>query len=158
MNHHYSDITDKLGEPKWWDEHAVPRYRDFAPGEVANIYASQVVLLRIACQNCGREFLVAMSCTAYDAYGWIADRDWRHTSGEPLTAVHGELPLGSLSGLVEADEIHYGDPPHAGCCPAGPTMNSVPREVVEFWERDPFDWTRRPELERAIRCDWAEGT
>ena len=31
--------------------------------------------------------------------------------------------------------------------PAGPTMNSVPRRVLEFWRNDRFDWERVPELE-----------
>lgn len=38
MHASYSDITDRLGEPQWWDENAVPRYCEFEPARVANIY------------------------------------------------------------------------------------------------------------------------
>lgn len=125
MNHHYRDIRDRLGAPAWWDDAAVPRYCDFSPHETNDIYARQAVLMEIACQDCGTRFLVA-------------------------------LTVGPLSDLItDIDTLHYGDPPNAGCCPAGPTMNSVPVRVVEFWQRDSIDWERRPELEREIACDWA---
>lgn len=136
MNHHYSDIRSLTAdEPLWWDENAVPRYCEFAPRVTANIYAVSAVLLLIECQNCSREFKVCM------------------TNG-PMDEYHGI----SLRRDIEADEIHYGDPPNAGCCPAGPTMNSVPRRVIEYWDlSDPAtDPVRVAELERPIRCDWAE--
>lgn len=136
MHHHYSDIRDKLGEPQWWDEYAVPRYCDFGPRQAAYIYARQIVLLLIECQNCGTEFKVCMTS--------------------------GDLDKKSLEELVQADEIHYGDPPHTQCCPAGPTMNSVPRRVLEFWDSYDdeggyiWDARRRPDLERGIECEWAD--
>jgi hypothetical protein len=130
VNHHYPDIVDRLGTPQWWDEHAVPRYCTFAPQHAANIYAAEVCLLEIACQDCATAFRVCMSVGPLD---------------------------GSLAGAVEADTIHYGDPPNAGCCAAGPTMNSVPLRVLEFWAQggpgpQRFDWIRRPKLERVIPC------
>lgn len=138
MNHHYRDIIDKLGEPLWWDEHAVPRYCGFSPREIAGVYASNCVLLLIECQDCGAPFPV---CMADDPYS---------------------TPT-ALQEAVEADAIHYGDPPNTDCCAAGSTMNSVPRRVMEFWTRnagfamlDGLGWTRRPELEREIKCEWAE--
>lgn len=124
MNHHYRDITARLGAPQWWDEVGVPRYCRFGPDETNNIYASQAILMEVACQGCDRRFPVALT------YG----------------------PLGELA--ADPDVLHYGDPPGAECCPAGPTMNSVPIRVLEFWERPWIDWIRRPELERAIACDW----
>ncbi len=132
MNHHYRDITDKLGPPLWWDEYAVPRYCDFAPTEVAYIYAGEAVLLLIECQSCGSEFRVAMTCNE----------------------LHGSP---SLATLIRSDEIHYGDPPNAECCAAGPTMNSVPKRVLEYWTNDGecWEWKRFPELERDIACEWA---
>ena len=43
----------------------------------------------------------------------------------------GDLP--TLSERIRDMTIAYGDPPNIGCCPAGPTMNSVPRRVLEYW-------------------------
>lgn len=132
MNHHYRDIRDEIPhmEPRWWDEYAVPRYCAHSPDEVANIYADEVAFVEIACQDCGQRFLVAFS----------------RSHGPPLSEVSGEL--------------HYGDPPNVGCCPAGPTMNSVPLRIVEFWRltRDPWGWERDAVLEREITPDWAEGS
>lgn len=126
MHHHYSDITDKLGEPTWWDENAVPRYCEFGPNRGANIYAAEIALLLIACQGCGQEFRVAMSTGSYEL-----------TMGQP-----------KLSDLVTSGRVHYGDPPNARCCPAGPTMNSEPLRVIEFWDRRAE--SRVPELEGEI--------
>jgi hypothetical protein len=130
VNHHYADITEKLGDPLWWDEAAVPRYCEFGPEVVANIYAREVALLHIECQACRRRFMVAMSSASHEA---------------------------ALGQQIEADEIHYGDPPNYGCCAAGPTMNSVPRRVIEFWAlaHVSFDWKRLPDLERDLECEWA---
>jgi hypothetical protein len=67
MNICYSDIMDKIPEPpKWFDENAVPRFCNFHPNKVANIYANEVVLVEIACQACQHKFLVAFSCTTYN--------------------------------------------------------------------------------------------
>jgi hypothetical protein len=62
MHTTYADILDRINEPpKWFDEHAVPRYCDFAPREVAYIYAQEAVLVLIHCQNCKAGFRVAFS-------------------------------------------------------------------------------------------------
>lgn len=143
MNQSYGDITDKLGEPLWWDECGVPRYEPFTPGLCNDIYAEQAVLMKIACQGCGREFLVADSWSKIDAV--------MSPSGT------------SLVDMVKNRTIHYGDPPNYGCCAAGPTMNCEDLEVVEFWKRNHeefvgpdrivkdvekyFEWKRVPELE-----------
>lgn len=125
MNHSYGDITVRLGLPAWWDEHGVPRYCDFEPQAVSNIYARQAVLLEIACQSCGARFRVC-------------------------------LTIGPLDERVnDVGELHYGDPPNTSCCPAGPTMSSVPLRVLEFWQRNAGDWTRRADLEKSIDCEWA---
>lgn len=126
MHHHYRDIRDRIAEPpKWWDESAVPRWSDFAPNEGANIYAEEIALLRIRCQNCGHEFDVAMSTCAMD-------RAFKRPS---------------LEAMIRDGSIHYGDPPNAGCCPSGPTMNSEPVRVLQFWRRKGWDPERVPELE-----------
>jgi hypothetical protein len=140
VNHHYRDITDKLGSPLWWDENAVPRYCEFHPDHTANIYAREAVLLHIQCQSCGASFKVCMSQGA-SRVNWVRT----NTDG----------PVVLYPTLAESvKDLHYGDPPNYGCCPAGPTMNSVPREVLKFWRREHADWERVPELEVAIEAEW----
>lgn len=128
MNHHYADIRDLIDEePHWWDEHAVPRYCYFMPGECANIYAREVALLQIECQACARKFEVCMSSDPFDSSTSFAD-------------------------AVRQGTIHYGDPPNIACCPAGATMNSVPLEVLQFWRRASRGggWERIRDLERSL--------
>lgn len=128
----YRDILNVMGEPQWWDEVAVPRYCDFAPDESHNIYAKQVALVEIACQDCGRRFKVTFSSTpVWDEALKGMPKDW-------------------LVRRVENKSLHYGDPPNAGCCPCGPTMNCEDLQVLEFWEQAGFEWRRRPELEIAL--------
>jgi DNA-directed RNA polymerase subunit N (RpoN/RPB10) len=60
MLSNYEDILSRIAEPpRWFDEQGVPRYCDFAPHHIANIYADECALLAIACQSCGRPFIVA---------------------------------------------------------------------------------------------------
>ena len=137
MNHHYRDIRSRIHEaPKWWDENAVPRYCDFAPNESANIYAREVLLLEIQCQGCGAHFDVAMSHGDLEI-GWGED-------GKAWARAY-------KSFADRLRELHYGDPPNAGCCAAGPTMNSIPLRVLEFWHAPKVgNWQRRPECEVRI--------
>lgn len=136
MNESYSDITEKLGEPIWWDEAAVPRYCDFEPHRSANVHINEVALVEIECQNCGRRFPVAMSISRLNLirFGWP-----------------------TLAERVKAGALEYGDPPNYGCCPAGPTMNSIPRRVLQFWRKsmDTYEFKRVPELEVELECEWA---
>lgn len=91
MNHHYSDIRSRIAEPPtWFDENAVPRYCPFSPDETANIYAKEVVLLRVSCQNCEREFDV---CMTWD-------------SGDKISG------FSPLSESIPKRILHYGDPPN----------------------------------------------
>ena len=133
MNHHYSDIRDRIAEePTWWDEDAVPRYCKFAPSEVSNIYAEEVVLLLIACQSCGHEFPVALSRASHGG----------------LSAIVRGIKTPTLTELVRSGSIWYGDPPNIYCCPAGPTMTSDTIKVLEFWRRQTIGgWIRDEELE-----------
>ena len=130
MKHHYNDIRELLGTPPWWDEVGVPRYCKFGPDETNCIYANEVVLFAITCQNCGHSFVVALS--------------WH-----PLHDCH------SLKERIEQNTLHYGDPPNIGCCASGATMNSIPKHIIQFWHKPEWDWKRVPELERAIVCEWA---
>src|SRR5271169_1538639 len=122
MNNAYHDIRSNIEErPYWWDEHAVPRYIVFSPRHCASIYAKEAALVRIACQRCATEFDVCFS----------------HDGG------HAHLATSIVDG-----SIHYGDPPNIECCPAGPTMNSIPKRVLQYWKQAAsFVWERMPALE-----------
>lgn len=135
MKHHYRDIRDKIAfEPLWWDEAGVPRYCEFSPKETNDIYADEVAFLEIACQNCGRRFKVALSAGS-------------RQRGEGVP---------SLASRVRAGSLYYGDPPNIGCCPTGPTMNSVPLRVLEFWVNDGGECRRQVEFE--VELEGEEGT
>jgi hypothetical protein len=132
MNHNYDDIRSRIQEPpKWFDECAVPRYSDFAPHEVSDIYAHEAALVLIACQSCGQRFKVAFS---------------RPTNGG-LAAILSGKKSPTLAERIKDKSLHYGDPPNVGCCPAGPTMNSDPILVLEYWSRPSFEWVRDHQLE-----------
>jgi hypothetical protein len=63
---YYLDILEGMDEePKWFDEHGVPRYCEFHPSQVG-LYADEAALLLIACQNCGQTFKVAMCWDYHD--------------------------------------------------------------------------------------------
>jgi hypothetical protein len=154
MHCHYKDIL-KLADkaPKWFDENAVPRFCAFAPDECANIYADEVVLLLIRCQNCHHPFRVCISTSHSERMiQTVRMRAW----GETLDPSKKVEEIGPLATRIQG--LHYGDPPNISCCPAGPTMGSDPIKVIEFWDRlDPMDrrgnreWKRRRELE--VRLD-----
>lgn len=61
MKENYRDIVSRISEePKWYDENGVPRYDKFHPSFCPDIYSDTVILLRIACQSCGKQFDVEM--------------------------------------------------------------------------------------------------
>lgn len=67
MKSNYRDIRDRIPEePEWYDQNGVPRYGKFDPALCPNIYSNQVFLLKIACQDCHREFRVEMHSDWYD--------------------------------------------------------------------------------------------
>ena len=66
MKTDYSEITNKLGEPLWWDEKGVPRYEPFENHYQCGVYNKAVAYLRIECQNCRKSFFVT-SVIAYNA-------------------------------------------------------------------------------------------
>lgn len=137
MKHHYADIRDFIDrEPDWFDEHGAPRYTPFDPNLTADIYASETCLLLVECQNCGRPFKVSLSWSRWEGFG-----------------AH---PRASLTERAQTNSLEYNDPPNVECCPSGPTMNSVPRAVLEFWvkPRPINEWTRVPDLEQPIDCEW----
>jgi hypothetical protein len=137
---YYGDIIDRIEEePIWYDQNGVPRYEKFKPDLAPNIYADEVILLEIACQDCGRKFLVEMN--------------WEHTD---LYLLRHSIPNPSFSevmrGWLKTDKkeeswppVHYGDPPSHGC--VGDTMNVYDLRILEFWRKENFDWARKTEFE-----------
>lgn len=125
----YDDILSRISEaPLWWDANGVPRWCEFHPTASSNTYAREVALLRIACQGCGREFDAEINW-------WEQSRHWNGDRMEPLSTP------------ARLKELHYGDPPNVGCCPAGRTMNCIDLRILQFWSRERVKWERCPELE-----------
>ena len=114
MHCDYSDIRNLIKNPPcWWDENSVPRYCDFRPECVADIYADEAALVEIACQACEHKFEVAFSRSR--------EQGWN--------------PSAFLYEQIEKKAIHYLDPPNIGCCEVGPAMSSVPKRVLQYWSR-----------------------
>ncbi len=136
----YTDITRRLGEPLWYDEHGVPRYDPFQP-DLCGIYGDFVAFLEIACQACARRFRV--SCGISTGWYMIAHE------GKPPT-----LPV-----VEDSGSFGYGDPPRHdrddGRC-AGETMGCHLLRVREFWRRDgpSMRWCRDVEHEVNLWDPW----
>jgi hypothetical protein len=150
MHHDYSDITSLTdANPKWYDENGVPRYCNFHPNQIAYIYAAEAALAIIECQSCRTKFYVAFSELNQKHKLWDESQKKR---------------IAFLSDLILDRTLHYGDPPNTNCCDAGPSMNSVPVSVIEYWVkpyirlergkpiRDPsvMNWTRERDFELSI--------
>jgi hypothetical protein len=127
----YDDIKDaaKPLEPIWYTAEGVPRYRAFTPS-MMGIYDRYVVYYEIACQSCFVKFNVAE--------GWSS----RVATG-PACFSKKIIP-----------NLHFGDPPSHNC--VGDTMNCYDLQVLEFWRREPWEWTRNPGLEIKL-VDYEEG-
>lgn len=140
MRCNYKDITSKLGRPKWYDESGCPRYCNFVPTKVSNIYAEEVALFEIACQACGDKFLMAES--------WD-DRDWFR-----------EQTRGISARLKDKEYFGFGDPPcFFNKCASGCTMCSDTIRCVEFWQKDNLrNWKRNHELEIVYENESKEET
>lgn len=126
MNQYYGDIIEKMGPPTWWDDF-YPRYCEFAPDEVSNIYSDEVALVEIACQSCQKRFRMALGRSQ-----WTPP---------------------SLSSVIGNGSFYYGDPPNTRCCLAGPTMSCLNLRVLEFWRRAQEGFVRVPELEIELDKD-----
>lgn len=134
-------------KPLWWDENGVPRFSAHHPELAPNIYAYEVVLLKIQCQGCGERFLVQLDWSSLD--------DVRRRMILP----DGDHDAARLSARAREGTLDYGDPPrHAHPDPtiercSGETMSSDAIGVVEFWRRTKetdHEWRRIPELERVF--------
>ncbi len=129
MHQHYEDILKRIDQaPIWFDEFGLPRYDEFSPQRLSNIYATEAALAEVFCQQCKRPFRVALTNTfARNGFG--------------------------LSDEIRLNRVHYGDPPNVRCCAAGPVMNSVMHEILEYWTRDheaPGGWQRNTLFEGPI--------
>jgi len=152
MRASYDDIralADKLGlQPLWWDTHGVPRYVEHHPRHAADIYANEVVLLRIACQLCATEQLVQMTWSSMSTIRATIHAEWAALSRAAPKPDIGQM---SLAEFIRTGTIHYGDPPHHDVdgefCHAGCTMNCDDLMIVEYWRRDEGDWQRDSALE-----------
>ena len=104
----YEDILSRIAEPpRWFDEQGVPRYCEFAPHHIANIYANECALLAIECQSCGRPFIVALDAAmanhkAINPKG----REWR-----------------TLADIIRSHQIEYGTLPMWSAVVSGATQN-----------------------------------
>lgn len=142
MHCSYQDITEKLGEPKWWDEYGVPRYCDFSPDKVADIYADQVALVIIECSGCGKYLPVAWSFSKPHILCFVPG----HPSGPDCIA--------EITYPTEKDpgSVGFGDAPahnntEGGYCRLGCVMSTDVRQIKEFWSRDKMEWKRHKEFE-----------
>jgi len=123
MRIHYADILGKIKEPpRWWDSLGVPRFCDFHPDVCPDLYADEIILLEIACQECKKQFVVQY--------------DWNSQVSE----------LSKPSENIK--DICYGCPPHNKCCLMGPSQQSISLRTIQFWCRNKKQaWIRRPDLE-----------
>lgn len=133
MRQSYSDITDRIAEPpKWWDEFGVPRYCDFEPRALGDIYTQEGALLEIACFACRRILHVG-----YSNYEFEPLKKY----GTPLADIIRDL------------SIAYGDPPAHGNCRDGLGSGCLNLRVLQYWRRGhnagawSGDWRRDSSLE-----------
>jgi len=149
MLNNYNDIMDRIDEePRWFDAKGVPRYCEMHPDNCSDIYADKVAFYRIECQNCSYEFLVEFTTSKMDRIRY-----------QMMIGVASVDMTVDVEDLWDAENLHYGDPPNIGCCSAGATMNSCPRELISLWERrtknqpNPWEWVKTKE-NIPVRADW----
>ena len=133
MFNDYGDIRERIAEtPKWWDERGVPRYADFEPSRIADVYSQEAALIEVACAACKARLQVA--CSNIDA--------------DPL------LKYGTpLADKIRRGELSYSEPPAHGNCEDGPSMSCQELRVLQYWYRGHRSgawgggWVRDPRLE-----------
>ena len=139
-----------VAKPLWWDENGVPRFALHHPHHCPDIYAEEVCLLLVSCQNCEKEFQVQMS--------WNATAHLRGIAALMRMGIAVDIPAAaevvksSLAYQIAGRGPHYGDPPHHDGCLVGNTMNVWDLRVLEFWRRGEgvITYVRVPELEIAL--------
>jgi hypothetical protein len=102
MHENYEDIKSRIEEePSYYDFNGVPRYGGFSPDKCPNIYSRHVGLFRIACQNCGKEFLVEMNADIWDRMLEIPPKKWHY--GDP--PIHG--CIGDTMNCIDLEVIEF---------------------------------------------------
>jgi hypothetical protein len=136
MFHDYQDITSRIADPpKWWDERGVPRYNDFNPRQIADVYSQEAALVEIACATCQRRLQVSVS---------TIDDDPLARCGTPL------------GDRIRKGDLSYGEPPAHGECSSGTWTPAVELRVLEYWIRGHNsgawggDWKRDSALEVSL--------
>ena len=128
MKPKYNDILSRISSvPLWYDSNGVPRFDPFRPDLCSNIYADEIILLKIQCQECHESFLVEMHSSKSND---LQSLEYK--------VIHFERYI--------MNPIHYGDPPRHNDC-VGNTMNAESLQIVEFWKRNRFDWIRKSKYE-----------
>ena len=118
MRENYSDILGRIKEPPtWYDANGTPRYGEFHPDKCPDIYSNQVALLEIACQDCGKTFLVEMHTGIFDGKRTRPPTKW-----------------------------HYGDPPIHGCVGDTMNCEDL-SVVQFWKREDAITWVRHTEFE-----------
>lgn len=144
MNNSYMDIRSRIpAEPIWFDENAVPRYCEFSPEKVSDIYSDRVALVLISCQGCNHQFMVAFSSSLGTRIEFLMRAGY---VGKEIENLDNDI----LWKDIQNRRLHYGDPPNINCCAAGPTMNCIDHRVLEAWQKENFKWVRKPEFEVPI--------
>lgn len=137
----FKDIIKKLGMPKWSDHSGFPRYGEFSPKNVSNIYAGAVFLIEIACQACYRKMDVAVSFSIQrlclnEQYRKIWDEIAKENNipdGKLIFGKHWQDFFRKLSKDELLTMLHYGDPPRHDCSGAGETMSCIDLKIKECW-------------------------
>jgi hypothetical protein len=120
MHVEYEDIRSRIDQPPSWWCEGIPRYGLFEP-QAMNVYAAEAALVLIRCQSCDVMYHAGV----------------HHHRRRHLRA------LAMFYGL-----LNVSDPPNA-CCD-GTYATSYEIKILQFWERGPAGWTRRPEMERPL--------
>ena len=121
----YNDIRSRLGTPLWFDEYAVPRYCEFHPNALADIYTDEAALFSVACQVCNLEFIVAAS------------------AHHPV-----------IEQSIRGRELSFGDPPNTGCSNAH-MSSMPGRVLQYWRRKDyTIGWERDMTLEGDIKPQW----
>ena len=152
MHAGYEDIIDATDGkvPLWWDQNGVPRFRAHHPDLAPDIYAEEVLLLRVACQRCLHEQLVQMTWGHNDAIQRRIGEEW--LALRQGIAIDSDKAVRTLADSVRDGTLHYGDPPYhdddrGEFCHAGCTMGVWDLRVEEFWAHEGSGWKREPALE-----------
>lgn len=146
VKNNYSDITDKLGEPLWWDQNGVPRYDKFESHFQCGISIQAVALLKIYCQYCEKKFTVTSTFDDNFVYKFYLQK--RIERIETLAKEHRNILFHELIENIRPHtndilqpvrptfynigSFSYGDPPSHGCI--GDTMGSIEQYVLQYWE------------------------